>query len=146
MRGVLTAAAAASALAACAGAEKAPEALVATPNGCAPARFEVYFAEGQAELTQAALQAVGLHATRLQGCDIRRVQVVGLADPTGAPEANLDLSERRALAVAEALTAAGWPTPAFEIAAAGESGAIAPGGAVQPLRRRTEVVVEAAPR
>ncbi len=120
--------------------------LVAGTSPCAPQRFEVYFAEGQAGLTQAALQAVGLHATRLQGCDIRRVRVIGLADPTGHAEANLDLSERRALAVTEALAAAGWPAPAFQLGAAGESGAVTAAGAVEPMRRRTEVLVEAAPK
>ena len=121
------------------------EELVAEPTACAPQRFEVYFAEGEARLTNAALQAIGLTATQLQGCAIRRVQVVGLADPSGGVEANLDLSEQRAVAVTEALTAAGWPAPAFEIGAAGESGATTPGGAVQPMRRRTEVLVAAAP-
>ena len=120
--------------------------LVAEPSACAPQRFEVYFAEGEARLTQAALQAIGLTGTRLQGCDIRRVQVIGLADPTGGAEANLDLSERRALAVTEALAATGWPAPAFEIGAAGESGAVTATGSVQPMRRRTEVLVDAAPR
>lgn len=120
--------------------------LVAEPTACAAQRFEVYFAEGEAQLTNAALQAIGLTATQLQGCDIRRVQVIGLADPSGGVDANLDLSERRALAVTEALTAAGWPAPAFEIGAAGESGATTPGGAVQPMRRRTEVLVDAAPK
>ncbi len=120
--------------------------LVAEPTACAPQRFEVYFAEGEAQLTHPALQAIGLTATQLQGCDIRRVQVVGLADPSGGVDANFELSERRALAVTEALTAAGWPAPAFEIGAAGESGATTPGGAVQPMRRRTEVLVDAAPR
>ena len=117
--------------------------LVAEPSACVPTRFEVYFAEGEARLTHAALQAIGLTATRLQGCDIRRVEVVGLADPSGGPVANLDLSERRATAVTEALAAAGWPTPAFEIGAAGESGATTATGAVEPMRRRTEVLVEA---
>ncbi len=120
--------------------------LVAETSACGPQRFEVYFAEGEAQLTQAALQAIGLTATRLQGCDIRRVQVTGLADPTGGAEANLDLSERRALAVTEALTAAGWPTPAFELGAAGESGSVTAAGAVEPMRRRTEVLVDAAAR
>jgi peptidoglycan-associated lipoprotein len=120
--------------------------LVAEPSPCGPQRFEVYFGQGDAQLTHAALQAIGLTATQLQGCEIRRVQVIGLADPTGDPEANLDLSERRAIAVTEALAAAGWPAPAFELGAAGESGATTPGGAVQPMRRRTEVLVDAAPR
>lgn len=122
------------------------DALVAEPSVCAPQRFDVYFREGEARLTDPALHAIGLTATQLQGCDIRSVRVIGLADATGGPDANLDLSERRAVAVTEALAAAGWPAPAFSLVAAGESGSVTAGGAEEPMRRRTEVLVEAAPR
>lgn len=120
--------------------------LVAEPSACAPQKFDIYFREGEARLTDPALHAIGLTATKLQDCDIRKVQVIGLADATGRPEANLDLSERRAVAVTEALAAAGWPAPAFSLVAAGESGSVAAGGAAEPMRRRTEVLVDAAPR
>lgn len=121
-------------------------ALVAEPSACSTKRFEVYFAENEARLTNPALQAIGLTATQLQGCDIKRVQVLGLASSTGGVQSNLDLSQRRAVAVAEALTAAGWPAPAFEVGAVGDAGATTAGGANEPMRRRTEVLVEAAPR
>lgn len=121
-------------------------ALVSAESPCMAKRFEVYFAEGEARLTQPALQAIGLTATQLQGCEIRSVQVVGLADAQGRPAANQTLSERRAVAVAEALVAAGWPTPAFDVSAVGAEGAVTAGGANEPMRRRTEVVVDAAPR
>ena len=120
--------------------------LVAEPNVCAPQRFDIYFREGEAGLTDAARHAIGLTATQLQGCDIRKVDVIGLADARGGPDANLDLSERRAVAVREALEAAGWPAPAFSLMVAGESGSVAADGASEPMRRRTEVLVEAAPR
>jgi peptidoglycan-associated lipoprotein len=121
-------------------------ALVTETSPCAPKRFEVYFAENEARLTTPALQAIGLTATQLQSCDIRRVQVTGLASATGGVQSNLDLSERRAVAVAEALVAAGWPTPAFELGAVGDAGAVTAAGTSEPMRRRTEVVVDAAPR
>lgn len=120
--------------------------LVAEPSPCAAKRFEIYFAENEARLTPSALQAIGMTATQLQGCDIRRVQVVGLASATGGVAANLGLSERRATAVAEALAAAGWPTPAFELGAVGDAGATTTAGANEPMRRRTEVLVEAVAR
>ena len=120
--------------------------LVAEPSACAPQRFDIYFRDGEAQLTDAARHAIGLTATQLQGCDIRKVDVIGLADARGGPDANLDLSERRAVAVREALEAAGWPAPAFSLMVAGESGSVAADGASEPMRRRTEVVVEAAPR
>ena len=119
--------------------------LVAVPSACAAKRFDIYFAEDQATLTDAARTAIGLTATQLQGCEIKTVRVLGLASSTGGADANQALSERRALAVAEALVAAGWPSPAFELAAAGDQGATTTSGVAEPLRRRTEVLVEAAP-
>lgn len=120
--------------------------LIAEPSACTPKRFEVYFADSEARLTEPARQAIGMTAAQLQGCDIRKVQVIGLADARGGSEANLDLSQRRALAVAEALTAAGWPSPVFEVGAAGDAGAETGGGVNEPMRRRTEVLIDAAPR
>lgn len=121
-------------------------AVIAEPSPCTTRRFEVYFADSEARLTEPARQAIGMTAAQLQGCDIRKVQVMGLADARGGVTANQSLSERRALAVAEALTAAGWPSPVFEVEAAGEAGAADAGGVREPMRRRTEVLIEAAPR
>lgn len=120
--------------------------IVSEPSACTAKRFEVYFAENEARLTDTARQAIGLTATQLQGCAIRKVQVIGLADATGVASANQGLSERRAAVVADALAAAGWPAPAFEVGGAGDQGAVTASGASEPLRRRTEVLVDAAPR
>lgn len=143
-----TALLAATALAGCAGAGGFRDRgdLVAEPAACAPARFEVYFADSEANLTPAARQVVDMNAARLRGCDIRRVQVLGLADATGAASANMTLSQRRARSVVAALAADGWPAPVFEVEAAGDAGAVAATGALEPLRRRVEVVVDAQPR
>ena len=120
--------------------------LVSNPAACAAKRFEVYFDQDQARLTTAAREAISLTATQLQGCDVTKVQVLGLADArSGTAAANQSLSERRARSVAEALAAAGLPAPAFEVAAAGAEGALV-NGVNDPLRRRTEVVIEAQPR
>ena len=120
--------------------------LVSDPSACADKRFEVYFDQDQARLTTAAREAISLTATQLQGCDVTKVQVLGLADArSGTAAANQSLSERRARSVAEALAAAGLPAPAFEVAAAGAEGALV-NGVNDPLRRRTEVVIEAQPR
>lgn len=120
--------------------------IVAEPTACAAKRFEVYFAEGEARLTDVARQAIGLTATQLQGCRIDKVRVIGLADASGGTSANQTLSQRRAVAVAEALAAAGWPAPAFDIEGVGAEGATTAGGVNEPMRRRTEVLVEASPR
>lgn len=144
---LLASAAALVALSACAsGRGPARDLIVAAPTDCQSQAFEVYFAEGEARLTETARQVIGMTATQLQGCDIQRVQVMGLADASGGAVANQSLSRRRATAVAEALAAAGWPTPVFEVAAAGGQGATVAPGVAEPLRRRTEVLVTAAPR
>jgi outer membrane protein OmpA-like peptidoglycan-associated protein len=121
-------------------------AIVAEPAACVAKRFEIYFADSEARLTEPARQAIGMTAAQLQGCNIRKVQVLGLADARGGAAANQSLSERRALAVAEALTAAGWPAPAFDVEAAGDEGAVTGAGVREPMRRRTEVLVDAVPR
>jgi len=121
-------------------------AVVTEPSPCIAKRFEVYFADSEARLTEPARQAIGMAAAQLQGCDIRKVEVMGLADARGGATANLNLSERRAQAVAEALTAAGWPAPVFEVGAAGEAGATTDSGVREPMRRRTEVLIDAVPR
>jgi outer membrane protein OmpA-like peptidoglycan-associated protein len=120
--------------------------IVAEPSACTTKRFEVYFAEGEARLTDVARQAIGLTATQLQDCRIDKVQVIGLADATGGHSANQTLSERRAIAVVEAFEAAGWPAPVFDVDGVGDQGAAMPGGVNEPMRRRTEVLVEASPR
>jgi len=121
-------------------------AVVAEPSPCTTKRFEVYFADSEARLTEPARQAIGMTAAQLQGCDIRKVQVLGLSDARGGATANQSLSERRAQAVAEALAAAGWPAPVFDVDAGGEEGAVTEAGVREPMRRRTEVVIEAVPR
>lgn len=140
------AAAAAVSLSACAN-MVAPDrdTLVAAPTVCTAKRFDIYFAENADTLTDAARSAVALTAAQLEGCRINAVRVLGLASSTGDTAENQALSERRALTVAQALTAAGWPTPAFDVAAAGDAGAVTSTGVSEPLRRRTEVLVEATP-
>src|SRR3989344_4096452 len=103
--------------------------IVTSGSPCMPVRFDIYFRENEARLTDAA-------AGVLRTCDVRSIQVVGLADATGASEANLSLSQRRARTVAQALNAAGLPSPVFDVGAAGDAGATTAGGAAGPLRRR----------
>jgi peptidoglycan-associated lipoprotein len=132
-------------LAGCAPAPKR-EALVAGESPCMSMRFDVYFVENQARLTDAAATAVEAAAGQVRDCDVRRVRILGLADAVGAAQTNLTLSQQRAREAARALAAAGLPEPAFDVAAAGDAGALTADGAEEPLRRRTEVVIEAYPR
>lgn len=121
-------------------------ALVVGESLCAPGRFDIYFVENQARLTEPATLVLRAAADKAKDCDVRRVRVMGLADASGTPEANLNLSQRRARAVVEALTQAGLPAPIFELNAAGDAGAVTASGKDEPLRRRAEVIYEAYPR
>ncbi len=138
---VFSAVVAGVALASCAsqGEYATRDALVA-PVNCTNQTFEVYFEEGQARLTPVAREAIAMTATRLQGCQIDSVSVTGLASATGSTRANQSLSEQRADAVREALSATGWPLPLIDVSAVGAEGARM-GNINEPLRRRTEVVV-----
>ena len=137
---------AAAALTACAQGPVSRDQLVAEPSACGNRSFEVYFAESAAQLTQPARQAIDMVADQMAACDITRVTVIGLASATGTPEANLNLSQRRAQTVAAEFGRKGWPAPAFQLDAAGDSGAVTPDGTMEPLRRRTQVFIEARPR
>jgi len=132
-------------LAACAPTPKRT-ALVVGESPCVSGRFDVYFVENQAKLTDAASLLLRTAAEKAKECRVNHVRVLGLADATGTVEANLSLSQRRALAVAEALTQAGMPAPAFEVNAAGDAGAVNASGADELLRRRAEVFIETSPR
>lgn len=133
-------------LAGCEGFGRTPGPLVQALPSCGTRTFDIYFADGQAGLAPSARQAMDLTAASLRSCMIRSVKVTGLADASGGAAANLSLSQARAQVVAQALKAHGWPEPAFDLEAAGDQGAVGPGGVAEPLRRRTEVVVEAVPK
>jgi outer membrane protein OmpA-like peptidoglycan-associated protein len=112
---------------------------------CADFDFTIYFDESSDQLTDAARLEIAYAAARVRGCALGAVEVVGLADASGAPRANLALSRRRAEAVARALAGAGLPAPTFKVEALGGAGALSPEGDPEPLRRRAEVVVRASP-
>ncbi len=134
--------------AALAGCSTTPKPL-ATPSVapvlCADFNFPIYFEKGSDQLTGAAHQEIAYTASRIKGCKIGTIDVLGLADADGRAHRNLILSRQRAQVVAQALAAAGLPAPKFDIEALGESGAVTPDGEPEPLRRRTEVVIHAAP-
>ena len=119
--------------------------MVVDPTVCVDTTVPIYFEESQANLTGPARDLIRTGADALQGCSIERVRIVGLASATGSAQNNMTLSERRAITVARALADAGLPAPAFDVEAAGEAGARAD-GVSEPVRRRVEVIIEAAPR
>ncbi len=112
---------------------------------CTDVVFPIYFAAKSDELTPTAGQVISSQAALVHGCRIGYVSVLGLTDSAGGAAQNLDLSKRRADAVAKALAAAGLPAPKFEVSGAGETGALTDSGRPVPLRRKTEVVIHALP-
>jgi len=143
--GVLFGALAAAVLAGCSTTPKPVSAPTVASVLCSDFNFPIYFEKGSDQLTAAAQQEIVYTASRVKGCRIGTIDVLGLADADGAARRNLVLSRQRAQVVAQALAASGLPAPKFDIEALGESGAITPDGKPEPLRRRTEVVIHAMP-
>jgi outer membrane protein OmpA-like peptidoglycan-associated protein len=119
--------------------------LIATPTSCADIHFPVYFEERSASVTPEAERLIVDAQRRATGCTVTRIDVLGLADAPGGPVANMELSQDRAAAVAEALGRHGFPKALVQQAAVGEAGALAPSGAARPLRRRANVTIHLAP-
>ena len=146
---VVLAFAALAALAACAETTqkywKGGSAFVAVPTACNDNHFPVYFAEGSDKLTDPARQVIDAKAQEMKVCGVHEVRVIGLADATGTPEANLTLSQKRARRVAEALEASGFPKPIFAVRAEGAHGAVRWNGQEEPVRHRVEVYLSVGP-
>jgi outer membrane protein OmpA-like peptidoglycan-associated protein len=130
-------------LAACSTTPKPTAGLAAPAMVCADFNFPIYFEKGSDQLTVPAQQEIAYAAARVKGCKLAPIQVLGLADADGAAHRNLILSRQRAGVVVRALASSGLPAPTFDIEALGESGSVTPGGQVETLRRRTEVVIHA---
>lgn len=129
----------ACALAGCAQLKKQVHRVV-TP-GCQDANVTLYFESGSDALTDAGKQIVAVTARRLKSCTVKELKLVGLADPTGSPAANVELSQRRADHVLEAFVREGVPAPKYNLVAAGDEGAVKAGGVIDPVRRRVDVTV-----
>jgi outer membrane protein OmpA-like peptidoglycan-associated protein len=120
--------------------------LVRGPAVCTDRTVRIYFEaesadlipEGRAVLTQAAKEA--------RRCRVNGVEVVGLADATGAADANYQLSQKRAATVAGVLAESRLPAPQFVVSAVGQEGATTSDGELRPVRRRADIVLHLAPR
>jgi outer membrane protein OmpA-like peptidoglycan-associated protein len=136
---------AAGTVAACAAPPKPKVLAPPAPPVCADFDFPIYFEKGSDQLTEAARGEIAYAASRVKGCRLGTIEVVGLADADGAARRNLALSRQRAVAVAKILSLSNLPAPKFDIEALGEAGALTPTGDPEPLRRRTEVIIRASP-
>ena len=113
-----------------------------TPRGLVVTMGDVLFATGRAELQPGAQRNIDQLASVLKQHPERRVMVEGFTDSVGRAESNLALSQRRADAFRNALTAAGLPADRIEVQAHGEQYPVAsnttPAGRQQ--NRRVEVL------
>lgn len=116
-----------------------------TSRRCVDTRFPIYFNSGSDQLTQPGRDVIAAQSHRLGACKIGAVEVLGLAEADGPVVTALELSQRRAAVVAQALAAAGLPAPSFDLQAEGAAGAVTPSGRKAPLHRRAEVVLHASP-
>ncbi|MDP3490437.1 MAG: OmpA family protein [Phenylobacterium sp.] len=116
----------------------------AQDSRCEPVTAEIYFEPNSAELGPEARGLISATAERSDGCKVESVEVLGLADATGAADMNQALSEARATAVTAALAQAGLPAAAFNTQAAGQLNAVTADGVDRPMRRRVEIVLRLA--
>ena len=142
MKALIVVAVSAGLLAGCATAGKTRDSIVKAAPACEDVTVQVYFEADSAEVTKEGKAVLGQAAGLAKGCTVDRVRVLGLADAVGAPDANLELSKKRAAAVTRALADTGLPAAEFDLAAAGQAGAVTTDGEARPLRRRADVTVE----
>jgi outer membrane protein OmpA-like peptidoglycan-associated protein len=135
---------AAVALAGCQTVRDARDRWVKAPPRCEDQTVQIYFEPDQAEVTPEGRGVIAEAAKMTQGCTVQRVSVLGLADAAGDPTANLELSKKRAQSVTAALVAARLPAAEFQVAAAGQAGAVTADGKAAPLRRRADVTLHMA--
>lgn len=132
------------ALAGCASAPGDARAKIETPAACEDVTVHIYFEPFSAEVTDEGRAVLAQAASAAKSCKVERVKVLGLADAVGAPDANMELSKQRVAAVTQALVANGLPAGEFDLAAAGQQGAVTRDGEARPLRRRADVTLELA--
>lgn len=117
---------------------------LADEPGCEPVRAEIYFEPDSAVVGPDGRALIAEAARQAEGCRLQYVEVLGLADAAGAPQANLALSQARAEAVRAALAAERLAISDVRLLAAGEAGAVTRQGELQPMRRRAEIVLHLA--
>lgn len=107
----------------------------------------VFFEFDKATLTEDARQTVAQAADQYRRTGAARIQVAGHTDTVGTSSYNMDLSQRRAEAVARELERQGVPSSSIAMRAMGEQDLLVPTGeGVRERRnRRVEIMLPAAP-
>ena len=105
---------------------------------------DVLFRTGSAEIAPDMAQGIRGLAGVMAGAPALTVRVDGYADPRGGVDANLKLSEARAVAVRDLLLAAGVDEAAVEVSAYGKSRSVAADSDGYALERRVRLTLHAA--
>jgi len=119
--------------------------IIQAPARCESFTVSLYFAPNSAAVSGPAGAALGAATKRAGNCRLLGVKVMGLADAAGSSAVNLTLSDRRATAVAEALTRRGLSLSLIEVVGAGDAGARDRFGEARPERRRVDIAFRVAP-
>ncbi len=126
------------------GCASGPKVGPAVASTCSAARFPIYFAKGSDALSDQARAAIRAGADLVRTCQVREVDIFGLAEADGPAAVDMALSKRRAANVAQALAAAGLPEPLFDVEGLGVSTARTAQGRPAMLQRKTLVVIQVA--
>jgi outer membrane protein OmpA-like peptidoglycan-associated protein len=105
---------------------------------------DVLFRTGSAEIPAETAHQVEVLAAMLAKSPALNVKLDGYADPRGATDLNLKLSEARANAVRDLFLAAGVPEDSLEINAYGKSQSVASDSDGYALERRVRLTLQAA--
>ncbi|MEO8811855.1 MAG: OmpA family protein [Caulobacteraceae bacterium] len=120
--------------------------LIQSPSTCADTTISIYFEPRSAAITHPAANLLDAAAAAARRCAVSGIDVKGLADAVGSPDANFELSRRRADAVTLALHRRGFDKVAFDVSASGGAGAQNGYGEARPLRRRADVTFHLSPK
>jgi len=110
----------------------------------APVQYMTFFDLGSVKLSDQSMQTIAQAAQVYKTKANARVQVTGYADTVGNPQMNVQLSQRRAKVVADALVKAGVPAAAIATTGDGETGLLVNTGdqANEPRNRRVAIVIQ----
>jgi outer membrane protein OmpA-like peptidoglycan-associated protein len=103
---------------------------------------EVFFRTGASELSEDSIERIARIAGLVGSMDGFVVRLAGHADSRGAEEYNEQLSAARAVAVRDALIAAGFPAARIAVIAEGESWSAAEEGDLDALALERRVQIE----
>ena len=120
----------------------APAMPVAAAPVAAARTFLVFFDWSKADLTDRARQIIG-EAASARGAGVTRIEVNGFTDRSGPADYNMQLSIRRANAVAAELVRRGVPRNEIVTRGFGEENNLVPtaDGVREPQNRRVEIIL-----